>query len=78
MMNYIDNSHYSQYTGNLILNKILSYRLETVPDDLGILINSDNIESHLKQINYERQKWQNNYPEEVKLVHQLRAELDIR
>ncbi|MDJ0745180.1 MAG: hypothetical protein QNJ32_17725 [Xenococcaceae cyanobacterium MO_167.B27] len=78
MVNYIDNSHYSQYTGNLILNKILSYQSETVPSDFGVFVTSDNIESHLIKIRDERQQWQKDHPEEVKLVHQLKAELNSK
>ena len=44
MKNYTENSHYTPQVGNLILNRILSYKEEEVPEDFGILINQENIE----------------------------------
>ena len=76
MVNYIDNSHYSEHTGNLVLNKILSYNVETVPKDFGVFINSNNIESHLKQMKIDRQQWKQDNPQEVKLVDTIKTQID--
>ena len=54
MENYTENSHYTPKVGNLILNRLLSYQEEEVPEDFGILINSENIESHLAKIRQDR------------------------
>lgn len=72
MISYIDSSHYSQHTGNLILNRILSYKLETVPQDFGVLVTPENIESHLEEISENRELWQKEHPEESQLVYQLK------
>ncbi|NEO53253.1 MAG: hypothetical protein F6K54_09290 [Okeania sp. SIO3B5] len=76
MENYRDNSHYTPKVGNLILNKLLSYKEEEVPEDFGILINSENIESHLTKIRQDREIWAKNNPDEVKLVKEIKQKYD--
>ena len=76
MNNYIDNSHYSPKVGNLVLNRILSLQTEKVPQDFGILITQDNVESHLNQIRLDREVWRKEHPEEVSLVKTIKAKLD--
>lgn len=78
MKNYADNSHYTEEIGNLVLNRILSYHEETVPKDFGILLTPDNIESHIDQIRAEREVWAKNHPDEVKLVHDIKHEYDLK
>ncbi|MGD1704557.1 hypothetical protein [Dapis sp. BLCC M229] len=43
MKNYTDNSYYTKEVGNSVLNRLLSYKQEEVPEDFGILINPENI-----------------------------------
>ncbi|MDY7003050.1 MAG: hypothetical protein SWX82_03505 [Cyanobacteriota bacterium] len=76
MENYRDNSHYTKKIGDLILNRILSYKEEEVPEDFGILINSENIESHLVKIRQDREVWAKNHPDEVKLVKETKQKFD--
>ena len=76
MKNYIDNSHYSQYTGDLVLNKIFADRTNSVPQDFGVLIDRSNLESHLQQIKLDRQQWRENNPLEVELVNNLKTRID--
>jgi hypothetical protein len=76
MNNYIDNSHYSPQTGNIVINRLLSYQLDTVPADFGVLINQDNIEFHLNKIRTDQEKWQQNNPAEVQLVKNIKAQID--
>ena len=76
MVNYIDNSHYSQHTGNLVLNKIFGEKAETVPPDFGVFIEPDNLESHLDKINFDRQKWRDNNEKEVEFVGKIKASLE--
>jgi hypothetical protein len=77
MENYIDNSHYSSQAGDLVLNRILGYEVKTVPDDFGVLLTSDNIETHLENIRTAKNIWQKNNSDEVKLVKSIKANLDI-
>ena len=76
MENYTENSHYTPKVGNLILNKLLSYKEEQVPDNFGILINPENIESHLAKIRQDREIWAKNNPDEVKLVKEIKEKYD--
>ncbi|MDJ0631982.1 MAG: hypothetical protein QNJ34_02210 [Xenococcaceae cyanobacterium MO_188.B29] len=73
---YIDNSHYSPKVGDLVLNRILSFQTEKVPRDFGVLVNQDNIESHLEQIRLDREVWREKHPEELNLVRKIKAKLD--
>jgi hypothetical protein len=75
MINYIDNSHYSQHTGNLVLSKMFATETNNVPSDFGILLNENNLESHLHQIKRDRQLWRKNNPQEVKLVRKIKLSL---
>jgi hypothetical protein len=52
----------------LVLNRLFDYQSGTVPDDFGILITSDNIESHLAQIRSQREVWAAQNPEVVEMV----------
>ncbi|BAU65289.1 hypothetical protein STA3757_26700 [Stanieria sp. NIES-3757] len=76
MSNYVDNSHYNPQIGNLILNRIFDYQTEQVPKDFGVLITTKNIEQHLTQIRSDRENWVNKHPAEVKLVEQIKAQLE--
>ncbi|MGB3511951.1 MAG: hypothetical protein WBA93_22475 [Microcoleaceae cyanobacterium] len=76
MKNYTENSHYSPKVGNLVLNRILSYKEEDVPKDFGVLINPENIESHLVKIRQDREIWAKNNPDEVKLVKEIKQKYD--
>ncbi len=70
MVNYIDSSHYSEATGNLILDRLFSNSLEN--QDFGQLIDQENVESHLDQIEHDRAIWQKNNPQLVELVESLK------
>ncbi|MGK7948701.1 MAG: hypothetical protein AB4368_07810 [Xenococcaceae cyanobacterium] len=73
MDNYIDNSHYSLRVGDLVLSRMLSFQTDKVPEDFGILVTSENIESHLNQVRLDREIWQKEHPEEVNLVKTIKA-----
>jgi hypothetical protein len=71
MSYYLDSSHYLPSVGNLVMNKILNHNSETVPEDFGVLINSENIETHLVNLRAEREDWAGNNPEVVNYVKNL-------
>jgi hypothetical protein len=73
MKNYIDDSHYRKEIGDLLLNRILSYKEEKVPADFGVFITPDNIESHLAQIRANREEWAKNNLEVVNLVENIKV-----
>ncbi|MGK7920702.1 MAG: hypothetical protein AB4080_11925 [Trichodesmium sp.] len=72
MENYRDNFHYTKKVGDLVLNRILSYKEEEVPAGFGILINSENVESHLAKIRQDREVWAKNNPDEVQFVKEIK------
>ncbi len=76
MENYTDNSHYTPKVGNLILNRILDYQQEDVPEDFGVLVNPENIESHLAKIRQDREIWANNNSDEAELVKEIKQKYD--
>ncbi|AFZ36502.1 hypothetical protein Sta7437_2983 [Stanieria cyanosphaera PCC 7437] len=76
MSNYVDNSHYNPNIGNLILNRIFDYQTEQIPQDFGVLITTKNIEQHLEQIRSDRKRWANNHPDEIKLVEEIKSQLE--
>ena len=71
MIHYLDSSHYTQKTGDLVINRILSWQTESVPQDFGVYLTSETVESHLNKIRLERKLWQNNNPQEVQLVKEI-------
>ena len=44
MNNYLNSSHYSTETGTLILNRILSFQPQTIPDNFSVYLTPENIE----------------------------------
>lgn len=76
MNNYVDNSHYSPKIGNLIIDRIFDYNSKAIPEDFGTLLTRDNVEQHLAKIRRDRALWSENYPEEVKLVRDIKTKLD--
>lgn len=65
MMNYVDNSHYSKYTGRLILNKMFNYEVDRIPQDFGILLNLNNLEDSFYAMKLNRKEWRKNNFKEV-------------
>lgn len=75
MINYIDSSHYSPHTGDLVLYKMLGDRVNTVPQDFGVLIDRNNLKPHFQRIKLERQQWRKNNQKEFELVRKIKANL---
>ncbi|MDY7016590.1 MAG: hypothetical protein SVX43_23945, partial [Cyanobacteriota bacterium] len=71
MENYTDNSHFTTRVGNLILDRIFSKNAEAVPADFGVLLTPENVDSHLAQIERDREVWAARNPEEVELVREI-------
>ena len=71
MENYIDDSHYLKHIGDLVINRILSYQTDKVPNDFGVLLTPKNIENHLIKMRKNREIWSKNNPEEVAMVKKV-------
>ncbi|NJR38262.1 MAG: hypothetical protein HC781_04690 [Leptolyngbyaceae cyanobacterium CSU_1_4] len=70
MQNYLESSHYVKEIGDLVLNRLLDYQVESVPKDFGALMTADNVEPHLLKVRVGRNKWANQSPDVVQLVRQ--------
>jgi hypothetical protein len=71
MQYYLDSSHYSKKTGDLVLNRILNHHIDTVPSDFGVLVNNNNVELHLGKIRNDRERWAKDNLRMVKLIAEL-------
>jgi hypothetical protein len=60
MENYVDNFHYTKLVGDLILNRILSYKDNEVPADFSVLVTKENLEFHLAKIRADKRYTQMN------------------
>ena len=74
MNNYRDGLHYSTSIGDLILNQLVGYQEEEVPEDFGVLITPENVEEHLENIRRDRTAWLENNPDAVELLQELKEE----
>jgi hypothetical protein len=74
MQNYLESSHYVKAIGDLVLNRLFDYQEEKVPNDFGVLITSNNIESHLARIRNQREQWATQNPDVVQLVQRWSQE----
>ncbi|MDJ1169425.1 hypothetical protein PMG71_08305 [Roseofilum sp. BLCC_M154] len=72
MTKYRDSSHFTMHVGDLILNRILQYNQEIVPEDFGIMIAQENIEEHLEDIRKQRNIWRKDNPDVVTMLEGLK------
>ncbi len=75
MNNYFDNSHYRQNVGDLVLNRLLDYHSDTVPQDFGVWITPETLESHLQTIRANRETWIKTNPPGWQLLQTLNQKL---
>lgn len=73
---YWESSHYKKELGDIVLDTMLNYpkKNQNAPSDFGVILNSSNIESHLKRIRAEQALYKQNFPEEVEEVERLARE----
>ncbi len=72
MQHYIESSHYYKEVGDLMLNRMLGFRESKVPGDFGVLLTSNNLDSHLARIRSERDRWAKENPDVLKRVENLK------
>jgi hypothetical protein len=76
MKYYIDSSHYNKETGNLILGRLFQNSKQDIPQDFGVAISTQNIESHLEKTHKESLVWSENNLDDVRLVVDIKNQLD--
>ncbi len=70
---YTESSHYKKELGNLVLDIVLNYPSinYNIYDDFGILIDNNNIESHLANIRRQQRKYHEKFPHELIEIEEL-------
>ena len=74
MKNFTNRGYYTIKIGNLILNRLLHYQEEKVPEDFGVLITANNRESQLEKIRTDQELWAKNNPKMIQLVEDLKRQ----
>ena len=72
MKNYKDSTHFYPLVGDLILNRLLGYKEEEIPEDFGVLITPENVEDHLAKIRRDRAIWSQTNSTTIKLLGKLK------
>ena len=77
---YTESSHYKPELGNLVLDIVLNYPSinDNIPDDFGIVINNNNIESHLANIRSQQRKYHENFPDELIEIENLARKISVK
>lgn len=76
-MKYFEESlHPTKEADDLIINRIFQYEEERVPADFGVFTTATNIESNLEKIRADREVWAKNNPDVVKLVQDIKREVE--
>ncbi|MEM6404175.1 MAG: hypothetical protein AAF757_28785 [Cyanobacteria bacterium P01_D01_bin.116] len=73
---YWESSHYKKEVGDMVLDVMFNYpeKSQNTPSDFGVIINSNNIESHLERIRKQQALYKQNFPQEVEEVERLARE----
>ncbi|MGD1804387.1 hypothetical protein ACP6PL_02945 [Dapis sp. BLCC M126] len=77
---HTERSHYKKELANLVLEILLNYpsRNDNLPEDFGILINNNNIESHLANIRSQQRKYHENFPHELIEIENLAKKISVK
>ncbi len=77
MRYYYESSHYTPAAGDLVLDRIFNYHSpdRTVPDDFGVLLTSQNIESHLARIRADREHYRLTHPDDIAEIEAMAREV---
>ncbi len=72
---YWESSHYKKELGDLVLDRIFSYKHpeRKIVKGFGALLNSENIETHLQKLREDRQQWRVLHPEDVVEIEALKS-----
>ncbi|MBO9999012.1 MAG: hypothetical protein J7641_08410 [Cyanobacteria bacterium SID2] len=76
MQYYIDESHYQEKVGNLVLNRLFTFDIERIPEDFGIWVTPETIETHLDRIRRDRENWAIDRASEVQFILDVKEKID--
>jgi len=70
---YWESSHFKKELGDLVLDRLFNYHEpgQNVPEDFGVLITAENIETHLAQLREQQKRYSETHPQEVAEVEYL-------
>ncbi|MEO0540696.1 MAG: hypothetical protein AAFZ80_07505 [Cyanobacteria bacterium P01_A01_bin.105] len=71
---YIDDSHYTETVGNLVLDRMYDDSAKGVPEDFGVVLTPATVDDHLETINRDRNRWASENPDIVELVENIYQE----
>lgn len=74
---FIDSTHYSPYTGDLILSKIFDYDSPLVPNNFGRKLNSKTIDIELENIRLEQKQYINTHKSDTDEIKQMALDADF-
>jgi len=77
---YIDSSHYTVATGNLMLDRIFGLTVpeRPIPDDFGVLLTGSNIEAHLANIRRSREHYQRTHAKDIAEIKSMAREVAMK
>ena len=72
--------HYNNKLGDRVLNRIYNYKDDSrnTPDDFGVLINKENIESHIKLVRKQQMKYELSHTKEKDIWFQRIEQINMK
>jgi len=74
---YRDSTHYLPILGDIILARMFNYEDTSITSNFGYALTVDNIEDNLQRIQREQEKYQTDYPDDVKDIESLAKKIDF-
>lgn len=74
MQHYWDSSHYRKEVGDLVMNRLFNYQVETVPTDFGVWMTRDTVNTHLSRIRTNRSQWASANSETIAFLNTIYSE----
>lgn len=72
MATYFDASHYTMKVGDWLLKRMLNSEISSIPSDFGVLVTSENVDDHLNKLFDDCLAWQQENPELVEWVDNIK------
>lgn len=71
-----DSSHFKKELGDIVLDKVFNYHIQNrkVTPNFGVLLSSENIESHLQEIRIERKLWRESFPKYIQEIEKMKKQ----
>lgn len=74
---YYESSHYTPAAGSLVISRIYHGEMSpSVPDDFGVLLNSENLDRHLTDIRSQQILWERQHLSDVREISEIKSMVD--